>query len=189
MSHFRHANTKLKPTFWHFYDCARTLDTFATRHLCLCACIIPSGDKTGVAFVCPVSCSHPQSSSRDERELQQEGEEEIVVREEGGAFHRHAKTFQGKPSQIFPTVCGESFASPVTHTYTYTHRVWESAKSECTSVHSWHTRSFCGVCYFSFLLLTPFLLSIAEMYFLMSFSVVQHHIWQTKNSRTQHRVP
>lgn len=42
----------------------------------------------------------------------EKGQEETVGR---GAFHRHAKTFRGKPSQIFPTVCGEGFASPVTH--------------------------------------------------------------------------
>lgn len=34
----------------------------------------------------------------------------------GALLHVHAKTFQGKPCQIFITVCGKGFMSPVTHT-------------------------------------------------------------------------
>lgn len=66
----------------------------------------------------------PSLESRDgERE---EEEEEETLRgeseeEEEGAFHRHAKTFRGKPCQIFPNVCGEGSASPVTLSHTHTH--------------------------------------------------------------------
>ena len=80
--------------------------------------------KQGVKFVHPAVFPTPPSLlwSLKESESREE-EEETVGRGEGGrgAFHRHAKTFRGKPSQIFPTVCGEGFASPVTHTHTHTH--------------------------------------------------------------------
>lgn len=56
----------------------------------------------------------------------------IEGREGTRAFHRHAKTFRGKPCQIFPTVSGEGFTSPVTHTHTqfekvlkWAHTFWE----------------------------------------------------------------
>lgn len=55
----------------------------------------------------------------------QRGKGEEGGRRGGGAFHRHAKTFRGKPSQIFPTVCGVGFASPVTHTHIQFEKVLE----------------------------------------------------------------
>lgn len=70
--------------------------------------------KQGSNLCVPPFSHSPSPLRRQEGSDSEKGEEEEAVGR--GAFHRHAKTFRGKPSQIFPTVCGEGFASPVAHT-------------------------------------------------------------------------
>lgn len=85
----------------------------------LCAYTVLHGCEAVVKFVCAANFPIflPSMKTRGERQREKGGGDGG----EGGAFHRHAKTFRGKPSQIFPTVCGERSGSPVTRAHTYTH--------------------------------------------------------------------
>lgn len=79
-------------------------------------------------FMPQIFFSHPPRKERREGSRGGDRVEEVCVCSggSGGLLHVRTKTFQGKPCQIFITVCGKGFTSPVTHTD------WESAKSEHT---------------------------------------------------------